>query len=1082
MFLAEICVKRPVFTTMLILVLVVMGLFSFDRLGLDLLPKIDRPTITITTRLAGASPEEIETQITKPVEEAVNTINGLEELRSSSTEGNSRVTAVFALERDSDVAAQDVRDKISTILAKFPKDTDPPIVEKFDPDSAPVLAIVVSARRDPREITELVDKRIKQPLETIAGVGSITFVGDRKREIQVTLDPRKLAAYGVSIEQAKQATDQQNLEIPGGRVTAGDNEKVLRTMGRIPRAEAFGDVIVTSRASTPIRIRDIGSVTDGTEEPRTISRLNGENAISLLVRKQSGTNTVRVVDAVKRRLAEIARTLPPDFKVTTVRDQSRFIRRSFEEVQTHMILGGFLAALVVLFFIRSVRSAVIAAISIPTSIIATFTIMRALDFTLNNMTMLGLSLSTGIVIDDALVVLENIYRYVEEEGRSPMEAAVEATREIGLAVMATTLSLVVIFVPVAFMQGRIGRLFFSFGITAACAILVSLLVAFTLTPMLCSRFLKAAGANGERRKSKESRVFRLIERGYDWLLKRCLRHRPLVLLLAVLVGVSSFWIYRYLGEESFVDDDQSEFEIFIQAPEGSSLERTDRILRQVEAEIGKLKGVQVLFTTIGVGERTAVSDASLYVGLTPLREGTEIERIAQHLGLRRLLGLPPLQEREFSQSDVMREARRIMARYPDLTVSVQNLFTTGQTGARRHPFQLIVRGPDLEGLDRLSQALAAQARTIPGMVDVDTTLARRTPEIRVHIDRDKAAVLGVGVDAIASSLRTMVGGEEVTKFKEADEQYVVRLRLQEDFRKNAGVIGDLYVPSARLGLVKLNNVVRITEEKGPNQIDRLDRERQVGVIANLDPRLPIGDAVRAMNAKVAAAKLPPGYNTKYLGRAQILAEARANFLIALGLSLIFIYMVLASQFESFVHPFTIMASLPLSMPFGLLALLATGFTMNIFSAIGLLMLFGVVKKNAILQVDYTNVLRERGLPRTEAILKADHARLRPILMTTISIIAGMLPIALGKGDGSASRAAMATVVVGGQAMCLLLTLLVTPVLYSFFDDLQSIRVGALSRLPAWFWERLRWIPAPVSRRPPAEAPRGPSPEGTSTGD
>ena len=1082
MFLTDLCVKRPVFATMLIMALVVVGLFSYERLGLDLLPKIDRPTITITTKLSGASPEEMETQVTKLVEEAVNTISGLEELRSSTTEGNSRVTAVFALERDSDAAAQDVRDKISTILAKFPKDTDPPIVEKFDPDSAPILAIVVSARRDQREITEFVDKRIKQPLETISGVGSITFVGDRKREIQIVLDPRKLAAYGVSIDQAKTALDRQNLEIPGGRVTYGDSEKVLRTMARVQTAEDFGAIIVAAKSGgSPIRIRDVGMVADGTEEPRTISRLNGDNAVSLLVRKQSGTNTVKVVDLVQARLAGISQTLPPDYKVRTVRDQSRFIRRSFAEVQTHMILGGFLAALVVLFFIRNLRSAIIAAISIPTSIIATFTIMRALDFTLNNMTMLALSLSTGIVIDDALVVLENIYRYIEEEGRTPMEAAVEATREIGLAVMATTLSLVVIFVPVAFMQGRIGRLFFSFGITAASAVLVSLLVAFTLTPMLCSRFLKAPDGNGEGHTSKESRVFKLIERVYDVLLRWSLSHRPIVLGLAVLTAASTFWVYRYIGEESFVDDDQSEFEVFLQTPEGSSLERTDRILRDVEAAIKPLKGVEVLFTTVGTGERGTVADASVYVGLTPLREGTEFERILQHLGVRKLLGLEPLRERDFAQNDVMREARRVMARFPELTVSVQNLFASGQTGARRQPFQLVLRGPDIEGLDRYSQALAAAARTIPGMLDVDTTLSRRTPEIRVHIDRDKAADLGVGVDTIASSLRTMVGGEEVTKFREGDDQYPVRLRLQEDFRKNAEAISQVYIGGGRRGLVSLNNLVRVSEEKGPNQIDRLDRERQVAVVANLDSTLPIGDAVRAMAPKLTAAKLPPGYTTKYLGRAQILAEARANFLMALGLSLIFIYMVLAAQFESFIHPFTIMASLPVALPFGLLSLVATGFTMNIFSAIGVLMLFGVVKKNAILQVDYTNVLRERGLARHEAVLKADHARLRPILMTTISIIAGMLPIALGKGDGSASRAAMATVVVGGQSLCLLLTLLVTPVVYTYFDDLRSFRVGKLATLPDWFWERLRWSPSRLPH-PPAKAPVGQSVERTAAGD
>jgi len=1069
MSLAELCVKRPVFATMLITCLVVVGWFSYERLGLDLLPKIDRPTISITTKLAGASPEEMESGVTKLVEEAVNTISGLEELRSSTTEGTSRITAVFALERDSDSAAQDVRDKISLILAKFPKDTDPPIVEKFDPDSAPILGIVVSARRDPREITEFVDKRIKQPLESISGVGSITFVGDRKREIQVVLDPRKLAAYRIGVDQVKQALDRQNLEIPGGRVTFGEAEKVLRTMGRVQKAEEFGDIILVTRGATLIRVRDVGAVVDGVEEPRTVSRFNGETAISLLIRKQSGTNTVKVVEDVKTSLARIRRGLPPDFRVQTVRDQSRFIRRSFEEVQTHMILGGFLAALVVLFFIRNLRSALVAAISIPTSIIATFGLMRALDFTLNNMTMLALSLSTGIVIDDALVVLENIYRYIEEEGRSAMEAAVEATREIGLAVMATTLSLVAIFIPVAFMQGRIGRLFFQFGITAACAILVSLLVAFTLTPMLCSRFLKAPTGDGAHRASKESWVFRHLEGGYDWLLKLSLRHRPAVLLLALAVGASTFWIYPYLGEESFVDEDQSEFEIVIQAPEGSSLERTDRIVRQVEKEIAPLRGVEVLFTTIGVGDRASVSDASLYVGMMPLREGTEFQRIAQHLGLRKLFGLTPLRERHFSQSDVMQEARRIMARYPDLSVSVQNLFASGQTGSRRHTYNLALRGPDLGGLDRYSSALAEQVRGVPGFIDVETSLERRIPEIRVHIDRDKAADLGVGVDGLATSLRTMVGGEEVTRYKEADDQYPVRLRLEADFRKDAEVIGQLYVSSAGRGLIPLSNLVRITEEKGPNRIDRLDRERQVGIYANLDSRLTIGEAVKIMAPKIAAAKLPPGYTTRYMGRAQFLAEARANFLMALGLAFIFIYMVLAAQFESFIHPLTIMASLPLALPFGLLSLLVTGFTMNIYSAIGVLMLFGVVKKNAILQVDFTNVLRERGLPRTEAVIKADHARLRPILMTTLSIIAGMLPIALGKGDGSSSRAAMATVVVGGQALCLLLTLLVTPVIYTFFDDLRSLRPGKLMQFPAWFRERIRW--APSRSASPARAER-----------
>ena len=1046
MTLAEVSVKRPVFATMLITVLVVMGLVSFRKLGLDLLPKLDRPIVTVTTTLKGASPEEIETQLTKQIEEVVNTINGLEELRSVSTEGLSRVVATFSFDKGADVVTQDVRDKVSNVLVKLPTGTDPPKIEKFDPDSAPVLTIVVSGRRDPREITDITDKRIKQRLEAVDGVGAITFVGERMREIQVAVDAQKLAAYGIPITQVRDALARQNVDIPGGRITHGLGEKVLRTIGRVETAQEFERIIVADYKGAPVRIRDIGVVVDGTEEPRTLARLSGETAIALLVRKQSGTNTVKVVDDVKRRLAQIARTLPVDFKVRTVRDQSRFIRRSFEEVETHLILGGFLAALVVFFFIRNFRSALIAAISIPTSLISTFTLMKALDFSLNNFTMLALSLSTGIVIDDAIVVLENIFRHIEEEGASPREAAVAATREIALAVSATTLSLVVIFVPVAFMQGRFGQLFYSFGITAACAIMVSLLVAFTLTPMLCSRYLKPGALGGHA--SKEGFVFRHLSHWYDLALHWSLRHRGWVMLFAGVVAASTVPIFQRIGTESFVDDDNSEFEIIATAPDGSSMERTDQAIRQLEAEVRALPHVQAIFTTIGIGELNQVTDASIYVQLSPLREGTEVDRIAEHLGLRKLFGLPPLRAREMSQQQIMQQARRLLTRYPDLTASVQILFATGGTGARRQSFNLALRGPDLAQLEGDAQRLIEAARTIPGMVDVDTTTARRKPEVQVHIDRDKAADLGVNLEALATSLRILVGGDEVTKYKEGDDQIQVRLRLLEDFRKDASVISELTVASRRVGLVRLNNLVTITEEKGPAQIDRFDRERQVGVIANLEPRLPIGEAVKAMAPKIAALNLPPGYSTRYSGRAQFLQEATLQFLTALGLSLVFIYMVLAAQFESFVHPLTIMAALPLSLPFGLLSLFLVGKTLNIYSAIGIMMLFGVVKKNAILQVDYTITLRQRGMPRDEALVAADQARLRPILMTTISIIAGMLPIALGKGDGSASRSAMATVVVGGQTLCLFLTLLVTPVLYSLLDDVQEMR-WAKSLRTAW---------------------------------
>ena len=1051
MRLSDLCIRRPVFATMLIVSLVVLGLASYRGLGLDLFPKVDLPTITITTRLPGASPEEVETQLTKPIEEVVNTINGLDELRSTTSEGVSQVLAIFKLEKDPEVAANDVRDKIGTILAKFPEGTEPPIIQKFDPDAAPILALVVSGQRSDRELTEIADKALKRPLETVSGVGSISFVGDRKREIQILVNPDRLAAYGISIAQVKAALIRQNLEIPGGRVTWEKTEKVLRTMGRVERVEEFQDLVVAVVRGSPVTIRDLGRVRDDVEEPRTLSRLNGRNAVSLLIRKQSGTNTVQVVDAVRAKLGEIGPTLAPDIRVTAVRDQSRFIRRSLEEVQIHLILGGVLASLVVLLFIRNLRAAIIAAISIPTSIIATFTLMRAWGFSLNNMTMLGLSLSTGIIIDDAIIVLENIFRYIEEEGYSPLEAAKAATREIGLAVMATTLSLVVIFLPVAFMSGVVGRFFFSFGITTATAILVSMLVAFTLTPMMSVRLLEGPEAVRRKGASKESRLFRTLSGVYDVLLRFCLRHRFLVIVLATGVVLSTGLLFPRVGKELIVDDDQGEFEIVIQAPEGSSLARTDEILRGLETEVARLRGVTTIFTTIGAGESAGggVTDGSIYVGLTPLREGNEFQTLLQHLGLRRLLGLPPLQERDFTQEEVKQEARRLLARYPDLKPSVQNVNIVGGGGWRQTPFNLSLRGPDLALLERYSQRLMDEAQRIPGMVDVDSSLSRRKPEIRVLVDRKKAADLGVSIEAIASSLTAMVGGEKVTKFKEGDEQYEVRLRLEEPYRKDAAVISTLSVPSEKThGLVRLQNVVRLEEAKGPAQIERYNRERQVSIVANLERRLPLGDAIRGMAPRIAALHLLPGYSTIYVGRGKTMAESVESFLVALVLSVIFIYMVLAAQFESFVHPLAIMVSLPLSIPFGLLSLLLMGSTLNVYSAIGFFMLMGVVKKNAILQVDYTNTLRERGLPREEAIRQADHGRLRPILMTTLAIIAGMLPIALGKGDGSASRASMATVVVGGQALCLLLTLLVTPVVYSVLDDLRSFRVVCLIPTPA----------------------------------
>ncbi|MBI4591608.1 MAG: efflux RND transporter permease subunit [Candidatus Rokubacteria bacterium] len=1092
----EVFVRRPVFTTMLIASFVVLGAASFLQLGVDIFPKVDLPTITITTRLPGASPEEIESQITKPIEEVVNTISGLDELRSSTIEGQSQVLATFVLERNVQEAANDVREKVATVVSRFPAGTESPVIEKFDPDSAPVMAVVVSGQRSAREVTEIADKRIKRQLETVKDVGAITLVGDRKREIQVLVDPHKLTAFGLSIQQIKEALLRQNVEIPGGRVTEGGREEGLRTLGRIESPAAFNDLIVADFKGGPVHIHDIGTVVDGEEEPRTLSRLNGQTAVSLLIRKQSGTNTVAVVDAVKKKLAEVQKGLPPDIQFDVVRDLSRFIKRSFHEVQDHLLLGGLLASLIVAVFIgnllwwesaaiaaivaavgaaflsgdpqlllqvtggailvtmllfltiRKLRPAFVAALAIPCSIIATFTAMRIAGFTLNNLTMLGLSLVTGIVIDDAIIVLENIFRHTEEEGRSPFEAAITGTREIALAVMATTLSLVVIFLPVAFMGGLVGKFWNSFGLTATFAILVSLVVAFTLTPMLAARILAARPADDATRRSKESPFYRTIEHWYEVALAWGLRHRLVVLGATLLILVGGVFLLSRAKLEFVVDDDMSEFEVVAEAPPGSSLERTAGIARTLEGEIRKISEVQTLFTTIGVrGQyQSNVTDISIYVGL-------------KHLSMRTR-----------TQDEIKQEVRKRLAAHPGLRISAQQINLIGGGGFRQTPFNLILRGPDLGKLDGYAAAVIRDLSTKPGFVDLDTAQSQRQPELQVLIDRQKASDLGVRVASIASALRTMVGGEKAGFYREEGEQYDVRLRLKEDFRKDASVIADLTVPGAGGQLVKLSNVTSLAPGMSPGQIERYAQERSITIVSNLSQK-PLGEALAEGYAAVRKLTMPLEYGIVTIGRGKLLAESIQNFLIAFVLSLAFIYIVLAAQFESFIHPVTIMVSLFLSIPFGLLSLLLVGKTLNIYSIMGLFLLMGVVKKNAILQVDYTNVLRGRGMARFEAQMQADRARLRPILMTTLAIIAGMLPVALGRGDGAASRASLATVVVGGQALCLVVTLLVTPVIYSMFDDLRGLRVFSWVRFPRWreaLAARLDWLGerrAANSRRP-----------------
>ena len=1029
---ADVFIRRPVFATMLIMSLVVFGLFSYRSLGLDLFPNIDFPIVTVTTTLKGASVEEMETGVTKVLEEAVNTIDGIDELRSLTKEGLSTIVVQFVLEKSRDTAAQDVRDKVATVLAQLPVGTDPPVIDKFDVDAIPVMGIALSGRRNLREVTELARRQVKEDIETLAGVGQVIMLGGQERAINISVDPDRLTAQGLSIGEVRETIQRQNLELPGGRLDQTRRELVVRTMGRVERAAEFGDLIVARGGERPLRVRDIGTAEDGIVEPRTLSRLNGENAVQLVVRKQSGTNTVEVIDRVQAELDRLRAVLPADIEMRGIRDQSRFIKASIETVRVHMWLGAILVALTVLLFMRDWRSTVVASIAIPTSVISTFTFMRYMGFTLNNVTMLALVLAVGIVIDDAVVVLENIYRHVEEEGMPPRQAASVGTAEIALAVMATTLSLIIIFLPVAFMAGRVGRFFHSFGLTVAVAIFVSLLVSFTLTPSLSARMLRRRGGHA----SEGGRLYRLVERGYGRVLAWSLRHRWVIVLVAIAIVLATGPLFGRVGKTFLPQDDQSEFEISIRTPGGFTLAETSRLFAEIEHRVRALRGVTDVLATIGdtsgrvkAGEGD-VTSGSIYARMVDLRA------------------------RRFSQFDVMADARRLLTEYPDLRASVQgvNPFSTG--GQRLSDVELNLRGPDLGRLQTYADRLMAGMRELPGLVDVDTTLAVRTPELRLLIDREKASDQGINVQDIAATVQTYVAGQPISKYKEADEQYDIWLRAEAGHRRTPEDVGDLTVRARGGALVRLRNLVRLSEDVGPAEIDRVNRQRAVTIVANLLPELPLATAVAHVNRVAAQLDMPPLYNVQWTGRAKTLAESNINFLLAFGLSIVFMYMVLAAQFESFVHPVTIMLALPLTVPFALLSLMWLGEALNVYSMLGLFMLFGIVKKNGILQIDYTNTLRARGVPRDEAIRQANRVRLRPILMTTVMLIFGMMPIALGQGPGSGSRGSIARVIVGGQALSLLITLLITPVAYSLFDDLRTLRPAWLTALTARM-QRLR---------------------------
>ena len=1044
--LAEICVRRPVFATVIILALTVIGGFSFFTLGVDRFPKIDIPTVSVTTTNAGAAPAEIESEITDVIEGAVNTATGIDELRSSSSTGRSQITISFDLSKDPDVATQEVRDKVNTVLNRLPQTADPPVIQKSDPDASPILLYSMTGPYTVLQLTDIAQNQIVKRIQSAYGVGDVFIFGARQRQINVHIDPDRLRAYSLSAVDVANALRSQNLELPGGRVNEGSKTITLRTMSRVTRVEDFNSIVITTKNGYSVKIGDIGQVEDGGVDPSSISSLNGGAAVTLAIRKQSGSNTVAVIRAVKQRMAEVIPTLSKDLKFVIVRDQSEFIENSLHAIEEHLIIGGLLAALVVFIFLWNFRSTIISAIAIPTSIIAAFAFLPAFGYSLNQMTMLALTLMVGIVIDDAIVVLENIYRFVEEKGMHPFQAAIEGTREIGLAVLATTLSLLAVFLPVGFMGGIVGRFMSSFGLTSAAAIAVSLIVSFTLTPMLAARWIKAkkeeplpagpvavvasGGGTGpddekpeehaekaEEKSSKESRFYRPIDRTYTWLLKWSMAHRWVIVLVCLAVIISIVPLYKLAGYNLLPDEDESSYQVTLRAPQGTSLAATQSILDHIARDIrDQIPGVEATLAIAGFGGSGGTNSGQVTVRLKPP------------------------DQRSMSQADIVQRTRALTRRYPkELVIGAAPISSLSGAigGGRSAALAFYIAGPDLQKLDEYSQKIIDKIKQNPNIQDADRSLVLGNPEARIHIDRQRAADLGVKAGDIAQALSTMVAGQRVTTYSEGSDQYDVVLMAENQYRQNTDLLSQLTVPSSRGGTIELSKVVRMEEGTSPTSIDRINRQRQVTITASVSPTGSESEALQALQQSAASLGMENGYTTGVTGQSKQLGQANYYFMLAFILSFIFMYLVLAAQFESFIHPVTILLTLPLSIPFALLSSFIAGQKLNIFSALGILVLFGIVKKNAILQISHTNDLRSHGMERYSAIIQSNRDRLRPILMTTIALVAGMIPLIVGSGAGAATNRSIGVLVVGGQSLCLLLTLLAVPVFYSLFEDLSE---------------------------------------------
>ncbi len=1020
MFLTRISVTHPVFATMMMVALLVMGAFSLQRLGLDQYPNVDVPVVVVVTSYPGATPETVETEVTRPVEDALNAIGGLDEVTSTSYEGRSVVVAKFKLEVQSSAAAQEVRDKIAAIEANFPEDAKKPVISRFDPAAEPVLSVAISSTSlDVPALTTLADQKVVRQLTTVAGVGQATLVGARKRQIDVTIDETRMRALGIGINEVVNALRTGNSNSPAGSVVDPLSERTIQVQGRIEEPQALLDMVVARRGGAAVELRDVATLSEGAADAESRALYNGQTALAIDIVKVQGANTVEVATDVRKRLDALnAELAPQNVQLRIVTDSSIPIRESVGQVQTTLIEGAALAVAIVFLFLNSWRSTVITGLTLPIAIIGTLTVIDFLGFTLNTLSLLALTLSIGILVDDAIVVRENITRHLHM-GKSHLCAALDGTNEIGLAVIATTATIVAVFLPVAFMDGIVGRFFYEFGVTVSAAVLISLFVAFTLDPMLSSVWYDP-DAQPDAKRGPIGRLIARFGRGFEWMAGQyrraigwTLRHRLVTLLVTSGIFIGSLFMVPLVGTEFVPNADEGRFQVNITAPVGSSLDYTTTKVRQVEKALKEFPEVEMLYSTINTGGAAGKHRAAI------------------------LVGLAPLDTRSRTPLSLAEPVRKRLSAIPGIEVTIlQNGLGGGES-----PVQLSILGDDRAVLEKIAAGLVEDMKKIPGLVDVTSSAKDVTSVLSVRLKPAAASDLGIAHADLAAALSPLIGGEDVSKWTDSDgNTYDIVIRLPAERRSDLASLGELMIATGRTAangaplMVRLDQVADIGIMPAPAEIRRIDNRREILVSANIAGRT-LGDVTETLQGLTAGLDLPNGYRIRFGGDAETMQETVGHMVTALSMAVIFIYIVLASQFGSFLQPLAIMASLPLSLIGVLIGLMVAGSTINMFSLIGFIMLMGLVTKNGILLVDFANRERRRGLSLNEALENAGVIRFRPIIMTTLAMIFGMIPLGLAVGGGGAQRAPMAHAVVGGLISSTLLTLIVVPTILSYLDSI-----------------------------------------------